>query len=180
MFNSVDWQGVFIIDTPLLETFVRGTCVYIALFLMLRFVMKRQTGGIGVTDVLVIVMIADASQNAMAGEYTSIIDGILLVAVILFWDFVINWLSFHVPWFAEALDPKPVQLIKHGRIMRTNLKRELITIDELDAQLRLQGVDDHKNVKCAFMESDGKISVVTYGAKRAKAQKRRKKNGVAT
>ena len=175
MFDSVDWSTLFHISIPLLETFVRGTCVYIALFVMLRFVMKRQTGGIGVTDVLVIVMIADASQNAMAGEYTSIIDGILLVAVILFWDFVINWLSFHVPWFAEIMDPRPVQLIKHGRILRANLKRELITPDELDAQLRLQGVDDHRTVKCAFMESDGKISVVTYGKQRTEAQKRRKK-----
>ena len=179
MFDSVEWADLFHISVPLLETFVRGTCVYIALFLMLRFVMKRQTGGIGVTDVLVIVMIADAAQNAMAGEYKSIIDGILLVAVILFWDFVINWLTFHVPWFAEALDPRPVQLIKHGRILRTNLRRELITPDELDAQLRLQGVDDHRNVKCAFMESDGKISVVTYGTKRTEAQKRRKKESAA-
>ena len=177
MFETVDWAAILQINTPLLEIFVRGTLVYLALFLMLRFVMKRQTGGIGVTDVLVIVMIADAAQNAMADDYHSVPDGILLVATILFWDFTINWLSFHLPWLAKKLDPKPVQLIRHGRIQRTNLRRELITPDELDAQLRLQGVDDHTTVKCAFMESDGKISVVTYDKKRSESQKRSHKKG---
>jgi len=166
---------LFTPDIPLLETFVRGTCVYIALFLMLRFCMKRQSGGIGVTDVLVIVMIADASQNAMAGTYESITDGILLVAVILFWDFTINWLSYHFKWFGDFIDPKPVQLIRHGKVMRKNLKQELITPDELKSQLRLQGVDDIRDVKCAFMESDGKISVVTY-KDRTEAAKRRSNN----
>lgn len=182
MFDPINFSQIFTLDTPLLEIFIRGTVVYLALFLMLRFVMKRQTGGIGVTDVLVIVMIADASQNAMAADYDSVPDGILLVAVILFWDFVINFLSFHVPWFAELLDPKPVQLIKHGRVLRRNLKAELITPDELDAQLRLQGVEDPQQVKCAFMESDGKISVVTYDGnspKRTKAQQHRNKKGPA-
>ena len=179
MFDIPDWHEMFAIHLSVWEIFVRGTVVYIALFLMLRFVMKRQTGGIGVTDVLVIVMIADASQNAMAGEYKSITEGILLVAVIMFWDFVINALTFHVPWVAKALDPKPIQLIKHGRILRTNLRRELITPDELESQLRLQGVDDHRDVKCAFMESDGKISVVTYG-KRTEAVKRQAAKKVDT
>ena len=176
MFDSIDWAAVFVMETPILETLVRGTLVYLALFLMLRFVMRRQTGGIGVTDVLVIVMIADASQNAMANDYTSVPDGILLVAVILFWDFFINWLSFHFPRFGKLLDPKPVPLIKHGRILRANLKRELITPEEMDAQLRLQGVDDHRNVKCAFMESDGKISVVTYDTRTQAAKRTTKKS----
>ena len=158
---------------------MRGTLVYLAMFLMLRFVMRRQTGGIGVTDVLVIVMIADAAQNAMADDYSSIPDGILLVATILFWDFAINWLSFHLTWLASALDPKPVALIKHGRIQRTNLRRELITPDELESQLRLHGVDDPTTVKCAYMESDGKISVVTYGKGRTEAVKQRAPKGPA-
>lgn len=177
MFDPIHWPALFTLDTPLLEIFIRGTVVYIALFVMLRLVMKRQTGGIGVTDVLVIVMIADAAQNAMADDYHSIPDGLLLVATILFWDHVINWLSFHFPWFHALLDPKPVLLIRHGRIQRRNLRAELITPDELTAQLRLQGVDDVTTVKCAFMESDGKISVVTYGNEREEAVKHRNKKG---
>lgn len=178
MFDSVDWLALFAFDMPLLEIVVRGTLVYLALFIMLRLVMKRQTGGIGVTDVLVIVMIADASQNAMAGEYNSISDGLLLVAVIMFWDFMVNWLSYHSPWLARMLDPKPVQLIKHGRILQRNLRSELITPQELASQLRLQGVDDHRHVKCAYIESDGKISVITYDKKRTESAKRHKKNEV--
>lgn len=174
MFDPINWSTVFAFDEPILETFVRGTVVYLALFLMLRFIMRRQTGGIGVTDLLVIVLIADASQNAMASDYSSIADGILLVAVIIFWDFVINWLAFHVQWFGDFIDPKPVALIRRGKILHRHLRQELITTDELMSQLRLQGVDDVAEVKTACMESDGKISVVTYG-KRTKATQHRKK-----
>lgn len=173
MLDAIDWSAIFAINTPLLEIFVRGTLVYLALFLMLRVIMKRQTGGVGITDVLVIVMIADAAQNAMSDDYRSVPDGLLLVAVIMFWDFVIDWLTFHMPWFSRLVDPEPVQLIKHGRILRANLRRELITLEELESQLRLQGVDDPRMVKCAYVESDGKISVVTYDAKRREPTKRR-------
>lgn len=177
MLDPIDWSRLFGSDTPLLEVFLRGTIVYLALFVMLRLVMKRQTGGIGVTDVLVIVIIADASQNAIADDYHTIPDGLLLVATIMFWDHCINWLSFHFPRFHALLDPKPVQLVKHGRILQRNLRAELITPEELDSQLRLQGVDDVTRVKCAYMESDGKISVITYGPDRTEAMQRRAKKG---
>lgn len=89
MFDAVDWRSVFVPKTPLLEIVVRGTVVYLILFAMLRFG-KRQTGSLSVTDLLVLVLIADASQNAMAGDYKSVPDGILLVATIIFWSFALD------------------------------------------------------------------------------------------
>ena len=74
-FGNVNWHDVFVPDTPLLEIFVRGTIVYLAIFALLRFVLTRQSGNLGVTDLLVIVLIADAAQNAMASEYKSVPDG---------------------------------------------------------------------------------------------------------
>src|SRR5436190_402906 len=74
---NVNWERMFGLDTPLLEIFLRGTIMYLGLFLMLRVIRRREAAELGVTDLLVVVLLADAAQNAMAGEYTSITDGIL-------------------------------------------------------------------------------------------------------
>jgi hypothetical protein len=74
----INWQEIFIPVHSIPEIIVRGTMTYIMLFVILRFLLKRQTGVIGVADLLVIVLIADASQNAMANEYKSITEGAIL------------------------------------------------------------------------------------------------------
>jgi uncharacterized membrane protein YcaP (DUF421 family) len=150
--------------------FVRGTLMYMALFLIFRFLMKRQTGLIGIADILVVVVIADAAQNAFAKEYHSIVEGIILVCTIVLWDFVINWTSYHVPAMAKVLQPKPIPLIKDGVVIRRNLRRELMTMDELESQLRKQGIERIADVRAAHMEDDGDISIVPEELK--KPQKR--------
>lgn len=84
--QTIDWNEMFSLGTPLLEIFIRGSAVYLLLFLILRIVLKRESATLGVTDLLVVVLLADAAQNAMADDYNSITDGILLVMVIIFWS----------------------------------------------------------------------------------------------
>lgn len=168
LFASVDWRAVFVPDTPLLEIFVRGSIVYLSLFFLLRFVLKRQAGTIGTTDLLVIVLIADATQNAMASDYKSLPDGILLVVTLIFWNVLLEWLSFHWAWFDRLICPPPLPLIKNGRMLRKNMQKELITEDDLMSQLRQQGIDDVHRVKQACMEADGKISIIERSHKRHK------------
>jgi len=162
----MDWQSLFSIDVPLPEIILRGSVMYITLFILLRVVLKRQTGSLRMTDLLLITLIADASQNAMTGEYTSLPDGIVLVSTILFWSYAFDWLSFKYAWFRRLSEPPPLPLIKEGRLLRKNMRSELITEDELKSQLREQGLEDWDQVRQAFMESDGHISVVKYEGKR--------------
>jgi uncharacterized membrane protein YcaP (DUF421 family) len=72
---------------------VRGSTVYLTLFFLLRIVLRRESGGMGITDLLVIVLLADAVQNAMAGDYHSVPDGLLLGATLIFWSFALDWLT---------------------------------------------------------------------------------------
>ncbi len=162
MFENVDWHKVFMPDTPLLEILVRGTVVYVALVVLLRVILKRQSGTLGITDLLFVVLIADAAQNAMSDDYSSIADGILLVAVIIGWSYLLDWLAFHFKGVHRLLIPAPLPLVEHGRMLRRNMKQELVTEEELMVQLREQGVEDLSKVKVARMESDGRISVVCY------------------
>jgi hypothetical protein len=71
MIESIDWKSIFTPDLSPFELVLRGSIMYLSLFIFLRFVLKRQTGTLGMTDLLLIVLLADASQNAMAGEYKS-------------------------------------------------------------------------------------------------------------
>ena len=157
---QVDWGEIFVPTHSLTEMVVRGTLMFLALFVILRFVMKRQAGSLGIADILVIVVIADAAQNAFAREYKSISEGVVLVLTIVFWDFVIDWAGFHFPKFGRLMEPAPLPLIRNGRMIRRNLRHELITVEEIMSQLRKQGIEDLAEVKAAHMEPDGEISIV--------------------
>lgn len=139
---------------------VPGTIVYLALFLLLRLVLQRQVGAMEVTDLLVIVLLADAAQNAMSGSYQSVPDGIALVATIIFWAVALDWLGYRVPRIQHFVHPKALPLVKDGQMLRRNMRRELITEDELMSQVRLHGLNDLAQVKEAWMESDGRISII--------------------
>src|SRR5690349_11916057 len=92
------------------ELVVRGTAVYWFLFLLFRFVLRRDVGSIAIADVLLLVLIADASQNAMAGGYDSITDGCILVMTIAGWNYALDWVTFHVPFVRRIIEPKPLVL----------------------------------------------------------------------
>lgn len=169
----MDWKSIFYPDTPLLEIILRGSIMYFALFVMLRVVLKRQTGTLGMTDLLLITLLADAAQNAMAGEYQSLPDGIVLVATIIFWNYAFDWVSFKSSWFARLIEPPPLPLIKEGKMLRRNMRRELITEEELTMELRQQGLDDVSKVKEAYIESDGRISIIECKEKRHKKVERK-------
>lgn len=157
--NGPDWQAIFLPALPLAEVVVRGTLVYFALFLLLRLLPKRELGSIGTADLLMIVLIADAAQNAMGADYRSVTEGVVLVATILSWSFVVDWLDHRFPGL-HLVGGAPLLLISNGRIVRRNLERERITEQELMSQLRQHGVETPKEVSKAYIESDGKMSVI--------------------
>jgi uncharacterized membrane protein YcaP (DUF421 family) len=159
-FSMPNWSELFRPDLSLIEMFLRGTITYLSIIVMMRLVLKRQAGSFGLGDMLLIVLIADASQNAMAGEYRSITDGLVLVGTLLFWDFAIDWATYHWKWLRDLLEPAPQLLIRDGRVVEENLHRERITEEELRSQLRLRGIGDFACVREARMESEGQISVL--------------------
>ena len=159
---SLDLQQIFIPSGSILEIVLRGTLMYFALLLLLRFVLRREPGKIGLADMLLVVILADASQNAMAGGYKSWTEGALLVCTLVFWNYALDWLAFRYPFMQRLLEPAPLMLVKNGQMLRRNMRQEMITEEELRSQLRQNGIDDLSNVKEARIESDGNISVVGF------------------
>lgn len=158
----VDWHKLFIPSVPLAEHFWRGTVVYLALFAMIRFLPNRQIGAMGVTDLLVVILFANAAQNSMASEFISITDGLILISVMIGWSYGLNWLGYRFPAVQRLLTPPPLLLVKNGKLLYRNMRRELITEGELMVQLRKQGIEDLVKVRRAFMEADGTISIISF------------------
>lgn len=157
---SIDWEELFSLSLPPAELFIRGTAMYWFLFLVFRFVIRRDIGAVGIADVLVLVIVADAAQNGMSGEYTSITDGMVLVATLIGWNIFLDWLSYRFPQIRHFAEPGPIRLIWKGRMLRRNMRRELISDEELWGKLRQSGIETLDEVKEAYIESDGQISII--------------------
>lgn len=164
----VDWWELFVPTHSVAEMVVRATLMYLSLFVVFRLFMKRPIGAIGIADILVIVVIADAAQNAFAKSYQSVTEGIVLILVIVFWEYLIDWAAYRIKWLHDLLEPPPLPLIKNGKPIRRNLREEFLTEEDLLGQLRAKGADDIAEVRLAYRESDGTISVVTKQRRKAK------------
>jgi uncharacterized membrane protein YcaP (DUF421 family) len=159
---GVDWNAMFMPTTPLAELIVRGSIMYLALFSLLRIILRREAAAISVADLLMVVLIADAAQNGITGDYKSVTDGLILVTTILFWNYLLDRLAFHFSLIGRFVHPPPLLLVKDGRLLYRNMRKEYITEEELMTQLREQGIETLDEVKCARMEGDGRISVITH------------------
>jgi uncharacterized membrane protein YcaP (DUF421 family) len=155
-----DLAAAFTPDVSLFEIFVRGSVLYLSLFILLRVVLRRKTGAVAFTDLLVLVLIADAAQNAMAADYTSITDGLALVGTLVFWAYAIDWLGYRVPRFRLYVHPDPKPLVEDGHVVQRSLDQELMTVAELMTQLRLGGAERIEDVRAAFIEGNGQVSVL--------------------
>lgn len=119
-----------------------------------------QAGHFGPADLLVIVLIADAAQNGLGKDYSSVTEGLALVLTIVAWEYLLDWIAWRFPSTRPYLTPPSLTLIRDGRVLPQNLRKEMITEDELKSQLREQNVDDYGDIKLATLEGDGRLSVL--------------------
>lgn len=157
---DLDLAAIFGLTTPVAEIILRGSAIYWFLFLIFRFVVRRDVGAVGLADLLILVIVADASQNAMAGEYTSVTDGMILIATLIGWNMLLDWLAFRFVRFRRFAEPTTLMLVKNGKLLKRNMRREFITEEELWSKLREDGIDRLDQVKAVYLEPDGSFSVI--------------------
>lgn len=167
---AVDWRALFAPTVGLAELFIRGSAMYLGILVAMR-VLRRQKGGTSTADLLVLVVVADAAQNAMSAEYHSLTEGFLLVATIFFWDYVLDLLSFRSKLFRKLLTEPPLELVVNGQLQRNNMRREMFTREDILAQLREQGIEDLACVKQMCLESSGHFSVIKTSGDSVQAPK---------
>lgn len=157
--RTIDWHTVFVPTGSVVELVLRATVMYLLILAGFR-IFRRDAGSLSVSDLLVVVLIADAAQNGMAGEYKSLTEGAIVVATIFAWNYILDWMAYRFRFVYWLLHPPSLLLIRNGQILYRNLRSQLITREDLREQLREQGVESIERVKKCYLESDGRMSVI--------------------
>ena len=157
-----DWSALFMVEIPLLELFVRGSALYFAILFLMRFMPRRTGGELATMDLAFLLLIAEAASNAF-GEYTSVAEGLILVMVLMGWNFTVNAASYHFRFVEKLVSSRPIEVVRNGKMLRRNMRREFVTEEELMSALRQQGLDSIEHVKSATIEGEGAITVVKAG-----------------
>jgi uncharacterized membrane protein YcaP (DUF421 family) len=156
---TIDWRTMFVPSGSVFELVLRATVMYLLILAGFR-IFRREAGSLSVSDLIVVVLIADAAQNGMAGEYKSLTEGVVVVATIFAWNYVLDWMAYRSRFVHWLLHPPSLLLVRNGQVLYRNLRSQLITKDDLVEQLREQGVESIDDVKQCYLESDGKMSVI--------------------
>ena len=157
--------SLFASAIPLWEIAVRTFLCYIGILVLLRLGGKREIGQITTFDVVVLLMIGNAVQNAMVGPDYSVVGGIASAAVLVGASFLTAVLGLRSRLFLRAVRGEPTLLVNHGEFIWPSLHREGIDADEVIAARREHGIDSVSQVKSAVLEIDGSISIVPEGSR---------------
>lgn len=148
------------LETPWYELVIRGTCVYVFMFILLRIWGKKHLGEFAAFDFILLLFISEAVQNSLVDDDKSIFGGMIVILTFLFWNALINKVTYRYRKLEIMIDGRPKILIKDGNLNKDIMKKEQITEQELHEALRENGVLDIKQVKQATIEINGHISVV--------------------
>ena len=146
----------------LLDVALRTSVVYFALLIGLRLTGTRQLGQMSTFDLVLLLIIANAVQNAMVGPDTSLAGGLVAAGVLITWHRMIDWWRLRSRGISKLLTGEGIMLIHAGRILEEHCVRAGITHDELRQALREHGVASVQDVMLAVLEPDGAISVVRF------------------
>ena len=142
----------------------RTALVYVAILFGLRLAGKRELGQMTVFDLLVLMLLANAVQNAMVGPDTSLLGGLLAAVILLILNALLRRARAHWPRLGRILEGTPTVLVVHGKVVEKNLRHEGVDEELLRQALREHGVEKLADVDLAVLELDGSISVVPAGS----------------
>jgi len=153
-------MSILVPDIAVAEKILRSVIVYGFLLVAFRLAGKRMLGQLTAFDLVVLLIISNVLQNAAIGNDNSLGGGLLGAAVIIGLNFLVGWLTFRHKRAERLIENSPTIIVKHGRVLHANLARERMSMAELRAALRKEGITAMHEVRYAILEEDGHVSVV--------------------
>jgi len=150
---------MFLLTVAWWELIVRSVVVYVFLIAILRLTGKRQVGQLAPFDLVLLLVLSNAVQNAMNGGDNSLIGGIISAVTLISLNYAVGRLTYKSKYLEAAIEGRPQVLIHDGRLFKDVLEREQLTIHELNAALREAGCSNIEEVHFAVLENNGNISV---------------------
>jgi uncharacterized membrane protein YcaP (DUF421 family) len=144
----------------ILDIVLRSALVYVAIFIGLRLVGKRELGQITIFDLVVLLLLANSVQNAMVGQDTSVTGGLVAAGTLLIINTLFTYARLHSRHLRRILEGSPTILLWRGKLVTQNMVHEGIDEDTLRAQLREHGFMNIEDIEMACLELDGSMSVV--------------------
>jgi uncharacterized membrane protein YcaP (DUF421 family) len=151
---------------------VRTLIVYTAVLIGLRLAGKRELGQMTPFDLVVILLIANAVQNAMVGPDTSVTGGLIAAGVLVAVNYGVAQARERAPWLRRTIEGTPTLLINEGKFIAEHLRQEELEEEDVLMAMREHGVASLNDVKMAVLETDGSISIVPQDAKTLRTRKR--------
>lgn len=155
-------HDLFVVPVPLLEKVLRSVVVYLFLVVALRLAGKRELAQLNTFDLAVLLLLSNTVQNAIIGSDNSVTGGLLGAVVLLAVNYIVVRLGFRHPALGRLLEGTPTVLVEHGRAVNSNLRRYLISTEELTAAVRRQGARDLTDVEAVVLEANGTLTVEPY------------------
>ena len=152
-------RDLLVVQLPLLDKVARTIAVYLFLVLALRLAGKRELAQLNSFDLVVLLLLSNTVQNAIIGPDNSLLGGLLGAAVLLAANYPTVRLGFQHPALARALEGTPTTLVQDGKMLDGNLRRYLITREELMAAIRRQGGRNLQDIEVVVLEASGALTV---------------------
>ena len=153
---------MWVFDTSLFLIALRTLIIYFVILLGLRLAGKREVGQMTPFDLVLLLLISNAVQNAMTGPDTSVSGGLVAAITLLALNWIVNQLVWRYRSARNLLEGSPTLLVYDGKPVKAHLEKEKISTDILYEALREHGVEKIEDVRSVVLEIDGSISVLRY------------------
>jgi uncharacterized membrane protein YcaP (DUF421 family) len=150
------WQ----LSAPWWEFILRGIIIYFFLLILLRVTGKRQVGQLAPFDLVLLLILSNAVQNAMNAGDNSVLAGLILAATLILLNHAVGLIAYRSRKMETLIEGRPEVLIHDGRLFSKVMEQQKITDMELKTALRDAGCEDVKDVHLAILESNGHVSVL--------------------
>ena len=143
-----------------MDVVLRSIVVFLFIWALMRIVGRRELSSMEPFDLIIIIVIGDLVQQAATQQDMSVTGAILSAGTIGLMTVLFSWFSWRFPRTRPVLDGKPIVIVEDGKPLMDNMRRERVTIEELAAQARLNGIESLGAVKWAVLETGGQVSFI--------------------
>lgn len=151
---------MFNLVVPWWELVLRSVIVFSVLLMLLRLIRKRQVGQLAPSDLVLLLILANAVQNSMNAGDNSLVGGLISVCTLVALNFTVNKLVFKYKSVESLIEGRPQILIRDGILFNDAMLETGITNEEINGAMRQHGCNDINQVHLAILETNGSISVL--------------------
>jgi uncharacterized membrane protein YcaP (DUF421 family) len=143
-----------------MDIVIRAAVIFAFLFLLMRMLGRRELGSMEPFDIILLVVVGDLVQQGVTQSDYSITGALLAISTIALLTVLVSWTSFRVPRLRPILEGEPIVLVENGEVIGRNLRRQRLTVEEVEQEARLEQITSLDDVRWAILETNGRISFV--------------------